>query len=310
MRAGSQAGLLRVRDTFLWHRLVPGQRPDVSPLVVLHGGLGLDHTTLSPRLDGLTAATSAVVYVDLRGNGRSHQVADWHGVDHATFVADIEAVRAVLQARGLPAERLLLFGHSYGGFLAQEYALTFPERLAGLLLCATAPAMRHAEESVSRARARATPAVRAAFDTLLTGPVLDDDALARGTRAVFPLYFHAPTPSMCAALLENVVFRAAAFNRSFGELLPTFDVRERLGQLASGATPVLLLGGDDDWLMPTAHTLDVLAAGLPAARRVEFAACGHMPFAEQPAAFEAVVLAWLSDQVDRAGTPTSAPSAF
>src|SRR5437016_4873387 len=106
---------------------------DGRPLVTLHGGLGLDHTYFRPWLDALGDAAQ-LVYYDQRGHGRSQRPPLDH-VGHDTWAADAEELRA-----HLGHERIVLFGHSYGGYLAQEYALAFGERLAGLILCSTAPA--------------------------------------------------------------------------------------------------------------------------------------------------------------------------
>src|SRR5688572_23256339 len=91
------------------------------PLIVLHGGLGLDHTYLRPAFDQL-APELQVIYLDLRANGRS--TGDGVGMTMGQLAADVDALRAHL---GL--ERVAVFGHSYGGFVGLEYALTYPARL-------------------------------------------------------------------------------------------------------------------------------------------------------------------------------------
>lgn len=65
-------------DTTL-HAHVEGTGPT---LLVMHGGLGLDHTYLRPWLDPL-ADDLRVVYYDHRGNGRSERPESLEGVDHA-----------------------------------------------------------------------------------------------------------------------------------------------------------------------------------------------------------------------------------
>ena len=87
-------------------------------ILVLHGGPGMDHTYFRPDFDRL-ADRWYVVYLDLRGNGRSE-----HG-DRATTIELLAADSAeVISAFG---GRAIVIGHSFGGFVAQELALSHPE---------------------------------------------------------------------------------------------------------------------------------------------------------------------------------------
>jgi proline iminopeptidase len=99
-----------------------------------HGGLGLDHTHLHPWLDPL-GDVLRLVYYDHRGNGRSDGPFQktW---THADLTADAEALR-----RELGLGRMVLLGHSYGGFLALDYAVRYPDLLSHLILVSTAPAV-------------------------------------------------------------------------------------------------------------------------------------------------------------------------
>src|SRR5258706_4268628 len=107
-------------------------------IVALHGGLGFDHSYLRPWLDPL-AEHAQLIYFDLRGHGQSAR----HGmenVDHATFVSDIDSLREFFGH-----DRVTVFGHSYGGFLALEYALKHPDCVDALVLCSTGPPFKHGE---------------------------------------------------------------------------------------------------------------------------------------------------------------------
>jgi proline iminopeptidase len=90
------------------------------PLLTMHGP-GFDHTVLRPWLDPLDEDFE-LIYYDHRGCGRSRRQ-DLSAVTDGTWVEDAEALRKTL---GL--DKAIVFGHSYGGCLAQEYALTFPAR--------------------------------------------------------------------------------------------------------------------------------------------------------------------------------------
>jgi proline iminopeptidase len=86
------------------------------PLIVLHGGPGLDHTVLRPWLAPL-GDEFRVLYVDERGQGRSERV------DPATLSLEVFArdVDGLAQALGL--EGFALLGHSFGAIIATWHAI-------------------------------------------------------------------------------------------------------------------------------------------------------------------------------------------
>src|SRR6059058_5889365 len=85
-------------------------------ILVMHGGLGFDHTYFRPFLDPL-AEQGRLVYYDHRIYGRSGRP-PLETLTHEQLVEDAEALR-----RHLGLGQMVLIGHSYGGFLAQELAL-------------------------------------------------------------------------------------------------------------------------------------------------------------------------------------------
>src|ERR1700759_816944 len=98
--------------------LVPdGNRMREKPtLLLLHGGPGFDHSGFKPAFSEL-ANTVQVVYLDLRGNGRSDPgpSTKWSLEQWA------EDVRAFCEA--LSIEKPIVLGHSLGGIVAMVYAV-------------------------------------------------------------------------------------------------------------------------------------------------------------------------------------------
>jgi proline iminopeptidase len=86
------------------------------PCLVMHGGLGVDHSYLHPWLDPLGDMLH-LIYYDHRRNGRSGR-ASKETMTHAQLAADADALRS-----HLGFARVAVMGHSYGGFIALEYAL-------------------------------------------------------------------------------------------------------------------------------------------------------------------------------------------
>ena len=254
------------------------------PLYVLHGGLGLDHTYLRPWLDPL-GASRTLVYVDLRGNGRS-EAKSLDDVTHATWADDVDALR-----RALGHDRIGLLGHSYGALIALEYALRHPGTLDALVLAEVVPALDYPDVVMANAQARATPAQLGRVGDMMGPPVASDAELERLWRDVLPLYFHRYDPAIAEAMNAHMRFRAAAFNRSTKHCLPAFNITARLPEIR---VPTLVMGGRHDWIMPPAQGPERVHAGIAGSELVIFEESGHFPFIEENAKFLRVVKEWLA----------------
>lgn len=86
------------------------------PLIVLHGGPGLDHTEMHPWMDSL-ADTFRLIYVDQRGQGRSERV-NPATLSLSRFAEDVSKLAATLGLR-----QYALLGHSYGSFVTLAHAV-------------------------------------------------------------------------------------------------------------------------------------------------------------------------------------------
>ena len=102
------------------------------PVVLIHGGPGATHHYFHPSLSK-AKDFARIIYYDQRGCGLSDYVAGGgYSVDQATD--DLESLR-----KELKIEKWILFGHSYGGLLAQCCAIKYPENIAGLVLVCSHP---------------------------------------------------------------------------------------------------------------------------------------------------------------------------
>lgn len=106
---------------------------DGPPLVLAHG-LGLSREMWRPQMEHFRA-TNRVIAFDVRGAGESGPLTNGHGV-LARQAADLEALLTCLDV-----QQAVLCGVSYGGVLAQEFAITYPQRLAGLVIVDSFPDM-------------------------------------------------------------------------------------------------------------------------------------------------------------------------
>ena len=265
-----------VRDTELF---VTGTGSG-TPVLVMHGGLGIDHTYFRPWLDALGDVAELTFY-DHRGNGRSARP-PLDDVDHATWVADADALR-----ERLGHEQVVVLGHSYGGFLALRYALAHPDRVKALVLVGTAATMQHWERvHENLAASSASPAQLRAFEDR---PFVDDTDMLETLQALLPLYFHRPDPALLAALGASMQGSAQA-SAAGGRCMADYDVRADLARIA---VPTLVLAGRHDFVMPADVTAEPLAAAVPGAELVVFEDSGHFPFIEENEAFLRVVRRFL-----------------
>jgi proline iminopeptidase len=248
------------------------------PCLVMHGGLGLDHTSMHPSLDPL-GDRLRLIYYDHRGNGRSGRP-PVETLTFAQFAADADELRAALGH-----ERVAVLGHSYGSFIALEYALAYPERISHLLLTGTAPAFDYGPEIERNARARGATAEMLAA---LGAQPQDDTDMARLWHTILPLYFYR-YDRRAEDLFRETRFRAAAMVRG-AELLPRFNVLLRLSELRA---PTLLLSGRHDFITPH-HQAERLQARVRHARLVTFEQSGHYPWVDEPEAFFAAARSWLA----------------
>jgi proline iminopeptidase len=113
----------------VWVKRV-GNNPDLRVLL-LHGGPGDTHEYLEACDSYLPAAGIEYYYYDQLGAGFSDQPDEPSLWDLDRFVDEVEQVR---QALRLHRHNFVLYGHSWGGLLAIEYALTHQQHLRGLVI--------------------------------------------------------------------------------------------------------------------------------------------------------------------------------
>lgn len=120
-----------INDVRLWYRVAG--RPTGTPVVFLHGGPGQGSQSFAHFVGPYLERTNRMVYLDQRGAGRSER--PWNeAYSIELMVEDLEKLR-----RAWGASRIDLVGHSFGTILALEYAAKYPDRVAHVVLAASAP---------------------------------------------------------------------------------------------------------------------------------------------------------------------------
>jgi proline iminopeptidase len=268
-------------------KLVPdGMSMRERPTILLaHGGPGADHTMYKEFYASL-AEIAQVVYYDHRGNGRSEDGPRerWNLDQWA------DDLRTLCDVLGI--ERPIIFGASFGGFVALNYAIRHPEHPARLVLASTT-AHVHLERLLANFERRGGAEARAVAERVFADPTADNQE--EFLRVCGPLYTQRPLPPEVWARVTMRTEVAEHFTR--GEEL-RFDFRPRLGEIRC---PVLLLAGELDPAVPI-EDAEELAAALPPDRLrfVRFADAGHMLAAEQPEAVLALIREFVLEEPERA----------
>lgn len=271
-------------DSAVLHGWAAGSGP---LLLVLHGGPSLGSAYLKDGLAPL-ARDRQVVLFDQRGIGAS-PLPDSTVPTLRQSLSDIDAVR-----EHFGADRMVLLGHSWGGYLALAYAERHSDHLAGLVLVATTePGSRYAERLALTLRERRTDADSLALLELFTSRGFAEGDTATMNRIYQTTFRHWFGDTALAARLAPGLDRAAAERgREVGQALSegegggaTWSALDRI------TVPTLIIHGDQD-PEPLEMARD-LSVGIPDAELAIMPGVGHFPMLERPEAFVAVVRGWL-----------------
>jgi pimeloyl-ACP methyl ester carboxylesterase len=259
------------------------------PLLLLHGGPGLDGSVFFPEIGALAGDGVRLLAVDHRGNGRSDagDRARW------TVPQMADDVEALIGALGL--ERPIVMGHSFGSFIAQQH-MAAHGTAAGYVLMGTVDTVDELLRIDERLAAFEPEALR---DQVARSWADESLVQTQGQAAQLlhdQLPFHVAEPegeivqklrlSMADMVFSPDVMRHFATGGEYGLV----DNRERLSELD---IPVLVLSGEHDRTTPAAAA-HRLAELLRDADEVVIPDAAHMLLQEQPDATLAALRAFLA----------------
>lgn len=263
-----------LNGTSIWYE----QEGTGPPCLVLHGGLGVDHTLYQSSITPL-AERLRLVYLDHRGNGRSGRPPT------DTITMEQLADDAAALARHLGLEHVVVLGHSYGGFVAQELALRHPQLVSALILIDTTPGQLGATERPDDDQG--PPPAPELVEAMSVIPSTDDE-LAVGMRDLFRFYLRRLDPAEIEPVLAATIFDVQAMIRGF-EVLAGWSAVDRLHAIAA---PTLVLAGRHDVFTSWPQSVRI-ASRISGAEMVVFEDSGHMPWLDEPDRFFEVVGEWL-----------------
>lgn len=290
----------------MWQELAPDERREVEvdghrivtysfgkgeeTVFLLNGGPGLPCDYLREAHSCLIEHGYRVVAFDQLGCGASDRPTDPALWTITRYVAETETVR---QALGLG--RVHLLGHSWGGWLAIEYALTHPEALRTLILEDTVADIPHLSTELERLRGALgaeTVAMmqRHEAEGTLTHPEYAAAVTLLNYRHVCRL---SEWPAPVRRSLGDWNMGPYATMQGPNEFLYIGNLKDwnRVPDLHRITVPVLITTGQHDELTPACAMR--MKLHLPDAELHVFPNSSHMPFYEEPQAYYPVLLAFL-----------------
>ncbi len=253
-------------------RIAWERRGSGEPLLLIHG-LGYARWGWEPVLPGLAERFDVILF-DNRGIGESD-------APPGPYTAAEMAADAVQVLDEAGVERAHVVGTSLGGMVAQELALSSPDRVERLVLACTTPGGPKAHPMP-----QVTVALMAEAATLEPAVALRrfvENALAPETVAAHPELVDRIMAHRLATAQAPAAWAAQA---AAGV---TFDAYDRLAGLT---VPTLVQHGDEDVVVDPRNA-DLLVGLLPDGRLERFPGTGHVYFWEAPERFASSVAAFL-----------------
>ncbi len=268
----TEEGFIPFHGYRTWYRIVGDHdEPGRLPLICLHGGPGATHDYFG-SLEAFAATGRRVVLYDQLGAGNSDHIQNPSMWTVELFVEELGVIR-----RALGLERVHILGHSWGGQLAMEYALTQPAGLASLVLADTlASASQWAEAAKHLIQALPAEVQQVIHEQEAAGTT--DSPEYEEAMKVFSRHYAGghinPKPEWVKEafkkLENNEVYLTMWGPSEFcvtGKLR-NWDITNRLGEIR---LPALVLCGRDDEATPA--LAETIHHGIPGSEMVIFEIC-------------------------------------
>lgn len=279
----SEEGTKEINGTQLYYKVV-GQG---EPILIIHGGPGLNHKYLFPNLQFLTARYQLIFY-DQRASGRSSLTLDSNSVTIDNFIQDIDELRNTF---GI--EKLNIMAHSWGGLLAMKYAIKHPENTKSLILISSVGASSEISTMANQ---------------ILAEQFTKEDSMHRA-EIIQTDEFQKREPNAIESLMKigfkhqfyNIIFldslnlslnkdyiKTSQLLQNLAKDLKEYDFHSDLNKIKS---PTLLIYGSHDPLTELAGTR--IHESIEKSEFKILDNCGHFPFIEKKDEFKSIVVIFL-----------------
>ncbi len=256
-----------------------------EPLLLIAGGPGNSHLYFHPSFSTL-AKRYRVIYFDAYGRGKSDRAKD---PAQYSFARDVEDVEGLRKALGLEAMDLL--GHSYGGMVAQGYALKYPAHIKRLILSNTLFSGEMWQENNDNYNNEIRNQFPELWDSLMIIRKAGEHSSSPEHQRLYAkvpaglLYFYDASNSS-KVLTDSISFNTKVYYQLVGDdgdFLIGGDVSKldfRI-QLAGLPMPVLIIAGRFDRVAVPMFSVQFQHYA-PRATFVMFERSGHQPYVEEP----------------------------
>jgi proline iminopeptidase len=252
-------------------------------LIAHHGGGGIGSLAEPKATFGPLADIFQVVVFDARGCGLSEGKPPF---SHAQWAADVDGLR-----EWIGADQIVVTGGSYGGFIAMEYAIAYPEHTRAMILRDTSPDNSNLTRAFENAREQTRVEINwDNFNRYWGGRITDDQDLKERWAEIIPMYDFDYDPVKSNAAVEAGIYRHEAHNWCFLYNMPNYDLRP---QLPSVTCPTLVTVGRTDWVTPVSYA-ETIAELVPNSKLVVFEKSGHSPQIEEFDLFQEVMRDFLA----------------
>jgi proline-specific peptidase len=275
-------GVIPVPGGNVWFKRVGGGAG--LPLLAIHGGPGLPHNYLA-SLERL-ADEREVIFWDQLGCGNSKcppSAALW------TMERSVAEMDAVVKALGL--NRFHVFGNSWGGMLAQQYALDVTSGAASLTISNSIASIPQFSKMVARLKSGLDPATQSAIDRHEAAGTTYSAEYQAAIRTWNETYLCRvrPWPPELEDAFRNMgteIFETM-FGSSDFHIVGTIRDWDVFGRLTEIALPTLVVAGRFDECVP--EHMREMHERIAGSRFELFESSAHMPFIEEPDKFDSVM---------------------
>ena len=283
MAIESRSQYISISDT----RLFVVERGQGTPLIVLHGGPGLDHHEFADYLDPL-CDEFRLILVDMRAQGQSEPCPE------NTWTLEQMAKDVVSLGEAMNLKKYAVLGHLYGAFVALQNAVDFPGAAAKTIVSGGVPSARFLEV-VEKNLAEFEPESlrkQVADSWAREAEAQTEEDFESLMHDQMPFHFGNPLDPRIAEYEErtaDTIYSPAVLQHFSKAEYGGIELENRLKDVTQ---PVLVCTGRYDRAC-TVEAAEAMADGLPNAELVIFEDSGHMTFVEENKLYLKVVREFL-----------------
>ncbi len=254
-----------------------------EPILIIHGGPGLDHSYLLPQME-ILARDYQLIFYDQRACGKSSIDVDTMSVGIDGFMKDIDGIRKMVGY-----DKITIMGHSWGGLLAMYYGIRYPDHINSMILLnSLSPDSEYRIEENKILAERQTPGDSTELASIMASEEFKNHQ-ASAYEKLFGVFFRKEFYDPEKAGLLTLTFPENFYERSqilqhLGRDLSSYNLFDSLKSIEF---PVLIVYGDYEPASKSEATK--MHKVLEGSRLEIITNSGHFPYIEQPGEFKKLI---------------------